>query len=331
MSDKNRFVNLPIVMLGQTIAEPRSGLNAIADFAIWEFSAHCARDFEKAFAQVAYLARAKVGSMPAAVRALLARPAVSELVDVIHENAWGTENYTAAAADLLQDILPENAISEQERQAVISFIALHDAAAFFGRGVADYDGLALSAQRSRQAVQDHEAAHSKTVFASVHADYFFEMLDNEPTLDDLRVFRSVCAVRSLVGKKAFTGVTKDMLRGRMIGGKSPSVAAVLAERDHALQAELDALQSRKRLDRILTLAASRKFFGKFGKGRRVYVSTEAKNPAVLADMVVRRFTALGKYQAQERQARRRYQKGQQKGQQEGQQEDIIGYSFNKTL
>jgi len=328
MSDKNRFLNFPIAMLAQTIAEPKSGLNAIADYSIATFSAHCARDFEKAFAQVAYLARAKVGSMPAAVRALLDRPAVAELVDVIHEGAWGTDGYVSGTADILHDECLNHALmTVSEKEAVISFVALRDAAAFFGRAITDYDGLALSAQRSRQAVQDHEAEHGKTVFASVHADYFFETLDNEPTLDDLRVFRSVCAVRSLVGKKAFTGVTKDMLRGRMIGGKSPSVAAVLAERDHALQAELDALQSRKRLDRILTLAASRKFFGKFGKGRRVYVSTEAKNPAVLADMVSRRFTALGKYQAQERQARRRYQKGQQ----EGQQGDIIGYSFNKTL
>ncbi len=327
MSDKSRFLNFPLAMLAETIAEPKAGLNAIADYAIAAFSAHCARDFEKAFAQVAYLARAKVSSMPAAVRAFLDRQDVADLVGAIHETAWGTENYTAAAADLLHDLLPENAISEQERQAVVSFIALRDAAAFFGRGVSDFDGLKLSAHRSRQAVQDHEAAHGKTVFASVHADYFFETLDNEQTLDDLRVFRSVCAVRSLVGKKAFSGVTKDMLRARMIGGKNPSVASVLAERDPALLAELDALQSRKRLDRILTLAASRKFFGKFGKGRRVYVSIEAKRPDVLAGLVSRRFTALGKYQAQERQARRRYQKGQQ----EGQQGDIIGYSFNKTL
>jgi hypothetical protein len=331
MSDKSRFLNFPIVMLAKTIAEPKAGLNAIADYSIATFSAHCARDFESAFAQLAYVARAKIGSMPAAVRAFLDRQDVADLVEAIHETAWGTENYTAAAADLLHDLLPENAISEQERQAVISFIALHDAAAFFGRGVADYDGLALSAQRSRQAVQDHEAAHGKSVFASVPAAYFFETFDGNPTKDDLRVFRCVAAVRSLNGKKNFVGVTKAMIAARMCGGKSPAVAASLAQGTPELKAELDALQSRKRIDRVLTLGAVRGFYGKVGLGRRVYVSTSAKDPDVLADMVSRRFTALGKYQAQERQARRRYQKGQQEGQQEGQQGDIIGYSFNKTL
>lgn len=319
MAQQNRFINFPLNMLSQTIAEPKRGLNAIADYAIATFSAHCARDFEKAFAQVAYVARSKKAVLPEHVMALMARHEIRDLVEAIHENAWGAGDYPAGAADLLQDLLPESAISEQERQAVISFVALRDAAAFFGRGVADYDGLALSAQRSRQTIEEHETAHGKTVYASVRADYFFELLDNEPTLDDLRVFRTVAAVRSLVGKKAFTGVTKDMLRARMIGGKSPSVAASLAQGTPELKAELDALQSRKRIDRVLTLGAVRGFYGKVGLGRRVYVSTSAKDPDVLADMVSRRFTALGKYQAQERQARRRYQKGQQEGQQEGQQ------------
>lgn len=307
MSDKNRFLNFPIAMLAQTIAEPKSGLNAIASFAFAAFAKSCERDFPAAFAQAAYLKRSSKGAaMPAAVMAFFDRQDVADLADILHETTWGTEGYVSGVADILHDqCLNHVLMTASEKDAVISFVAIRDAAGFFNRAITNYDAAELSAARSRQAVQDHEAEHGKTVFASVHADYFFETLDNEPTLDDLRVFRSVCAVRSLVGKKAFTGVTKDMLRARMIGGKNPSVASVLAGRDPALLTELAALQSRKRLDRILTLGAVRKFYGKFGKGRRVYVSTEAKDPAVLADMVSRRFTALDKYQEQERQARRR--------------------------
>jgi hypothetical protein len=129
------------------------------------------------------------------------------------------------------------------------------------------------------------------------------MLDSQPTLDDMRVFRCVAAARSLVGKKHFVGVTKDMLRARMIGGKSPSVAASLAQGAPELKAELDELQSRKRFDRLLTLAASRGFFGKFGKGRRIYLSTEDKDPVALAGRVRTRFDRLTEYRERERTAR----------------------------
>jgi hypothetical protein len=59
MSDKSRFLNFPIVMLAETIADPKRGLNAIACFAFAGYAKHCGRDFPAAFAQVAYLARSQ--------------------------------------------------------------------------------------------------------------------------------------------------------------------------------------------------------------------------------------------------------------------------------
>ena len=142
----------------------------------------------------------------------------------------------------------------------------------------------------------------------------------------------------MVGKKHFVGVTKDMLRARMIGGKSPSVAASLAQGAPELKAELDELQSRKRFDRLLTLAASRGFFGKVGMGRRVYLSIEHKDPVALAGRVRTRFDRLTEYRERERTARnpqlytvtlpvfatRRGTIGDTIG-------GIKGYSFNKSL
>lgn len=303
MSDKARFLNFPLGLIAETIPDPAGGLNVIACFAFAEYAKHCGRDFPAAFAQVAYLARSKGAPMPAAVKALLARRDLTELVDAINQEAWGpgVDEYQQNAADMVRDYPPET--TDRERQAVVSFVALRDAAHFFGRKITDYDAVAQSAARSRQAVSEHESRHGKDATASVPADYFFEVLDNKPTLDDMRVFRCVAAARSLVGKKHFVGVTKDMLRARMIGGKSPSVAASLAQGAPELKAELDELQSRKRFDRLLTLAASRGFFGKFGKGRRIYLSTEDKDPVALAACVKTRFSRMAEYKERERRAR----------------------------
>lgn len=137
----------------------------------------------------------------------------------------------------------------------------------------------------------------------------------------MRLFRCVVVVRSLVGSKDFTGTTKDMIRARMIGGKSPSVADALASKSEPLRDELDALGSRKRFDRILTEGAVRKFYGKSGAGRRVYLSITAKDPADLSAMVARRFARHADYKTAEQQAegvKARDTKGTPRGQQGGQ-------------
>lgn len=305
MSEKqSRFVNYPINMLAETIADPKRGLTAIACFAFAEYAKHCERDFESAFAQMAYLARSQNAVLPKAVRAFLARRDVAELAEEIDEEAWGAGDYPAGAADMARDCLPEGAITDRERKAVVSFVAVNDAARFFGRRIRDFDALALSAARSRQAVSEHESRHGKDATASVPADYFFEVLDNKPTLDDMRVFRCVAAVRSLVGAKSVCGSTKAMIAARMVGAKSPVVAADMAARSPAIAAELAALSSRKRFDRLLTLAASRGFFGKCGVGRRVYLSIGHKDPVALASCVKTRFDRLTEYRERERAARK---------------------------
>ena len=304
MSEKqSRFVNYPINMLAETIADPKRGLTAIACFAFAEYAKHGGRDFPAAFAQVAYLARSKGATMPAAVKALLARRDLTELVEAISQEAWGPggDEYQQNAADMVRDYPPET--TDPERSAVVSFVALRDAAHFFGRKTTDFDAVTQSAARSRQAVSEHEARHGKSVFAGVPAAYFFETLDGNPTLDDMRILRVVAAVRSLVGAKTVCGSTKAMIAARMIGAKSPVVAADMAARSPAIAAELAALSSRKRFDRIFTMAATRGFFGKCGMGRRVYLSIEHKDPVALASCVKTRFDRLAAYRGRERAAR----------------------------
>ena len=298
---QRRFVNYPISMLAETIADPKRGLTAIACFAFAEYAKHCERDFESAFAQMAYLARSQNAVLPKAVRAFLARRDVAELAEEIDEEAWGAGDYPAGAADMVRDYPPET--TDRERQAVVSFVALRDAAHFFGRKITDYDAVMQSAARSRQAVSEHETRHGKDATASVPADYFFEVLDNRPTLDDMRILRVVAAARSLVGAKSVCGSTKAMIAARMVGAKSPVVAADMAARSPAIASELAALSSRKRFDRIFTTAATRGFFGKVGMGRRVYVSTEDKDPVALAGRVRTRFDRLTEYRERERAAR----------------------------
>jgi len=290
-------------MLAETIADPKRGLTAIACFAFAEYAKHCERDFESAFAQTAYLARSQNAVLPKAVRAFLARRDVAELVEAISQEAWGpgAGDYPAGAADMVRDYPPET--TDRERQAVVSFVALRDAAHFFGRKITDYDAVMQSAARSRQAVSEHESRHGKDATASVPADYFFEVLDNKPTLDDMRILRVVAAVRSLVGAKSVCGSTKAMIAARMIGAKSPVVAADMAAKSPAIAAELAALSSRKRFDRIFTTAAARGFFGKCGMGRRVYLSIEHKDPVALASCVKTRFDRLTEYKERERTAR----------------------------
>jgi hypothetical protein len=303
MSDKARFLNFPLGLIAETIPDPAGGLNVIASYAFAAYAERYGRDFPAAFAQVAYLARSKGATMPAAVKALLARRALAELVEAVSQEAWGpgADEYQQNAADMVRDYPPET--TDRERQAVVSFVALRDAAHFFGRKITDYDAVMQSAARSRQAVSEHETRHGKDATASVPAGYLFEMLDSQPTLDDMRILRVVAAVRSLVGAKTVCGSTKAMIAARMIGAKSPVVAADMAAKSPAIAAELAALSSRKRFDRIFTTAAARGFFGKCGMGRRVYLSVERKDPVALAACVKTRFDRLTEYKERERTAR----------------------------
>ena len=306
MSDKARFLNFPLGLIAETIPDPAGGLNAIACFAFAEYAKHCGRDFPAAFSQTLYLAtRGRKTIFPDVMRVFLERNDVRALAEVT-ATLWaeGDADFASNAADAVKDALAGGlAITDRERQAVVSFVALRDAAHFFGRKITDYDAVTSGGQRARQAVSEHETRHGKDATASVPADYFFEVLDSQPTLDDMRILRAVAAVRSLVGAKTVCGSTKAMIAARMIGAKSPVVAADMAARDPAIAAELAALSSRKRFDRISTTAAARGFFGKCGMGRRVYLSIEHKDPVALAACVKTRFDRLTAYRERVRTAR----------------------------
>jgi len=307
MSENPKFLNFPLSLLAGTITDPASGLAAISSHVFVSFAENCTRDFEAAFVQLAYLATRNYKTLfPCTIKAFLERADVGEVVEGIEEAWTGDGDFIAGAEGLVHFALLHGLpVTDHEEQAVIKFVALRDAAAFFGRSILDFDLVTKKAATAQRSVSEHEAQHGKDALASVPRDFFFDVKDSGKTTDNMRLFRCVCAVRSLVGKKTFTGVTKDMLRSRMVGAKSPSAAHELARNNSILAEELDALGSRKRFDRILTLGAVRGFYGKIGVGRRIYLSTKIKDPVALMARVRTRFDKLADYQAREQAARRR--------------------------
>jgi hypothetical protein len=194
-------------------------------------------------------------------------------------------------------------LTEHEKADLVAWDSLRHAAQFFGWVLCDPDGIHASAAAADSFVARHQSETGSLAQTSVAVNFFIETSKRATDPEAMRLFRMVCAVRSLVGKKRFTGTTKDMLRSRTVGGKSPSVASDLAETDPAIQAELDALQSRYRFDRTCREGAVRGFYTKLGAGRRIYLSLTASDPESLGKMVGKKPSLHAAYAKRERAAR----------------------------
>jgi len=313
-------------MLANTYTDPDNGMSDISQFAISEFARHCKRDYKDALVQAVYQAqRHPDRAFPSDVRTIMSRGDVADYAETAAGEAWGDcSEFATGALEMLEDL--EIELNEHEQAALVSWLAIRDAAHFFKRRILNFDAVQTRVKQSEKEINIHAREHGALVSASCPADYFFETLEKTTDPEVMRLFRCVVAVRSLVGSKDFTGTTKDMIRARMVGAKSPAVAEVIASNSEPVRDELDALSSRKRFDRILTEGAVRKFYGKFGAGRRVYLSLSVKDPAELSAMVARRFARHADYKTAEQQARVLKQ-GTPRGHQGGSK----GGSFNKTL
>lgn len=339
-----RFINFPIVMLAETYDDPQKGMKKIIHLAFVEYSKHCRRDYKQALVQAIYVTKRQPDIvLPYDVRQIMYRDDISDFAETAINEHWGHEGTdfvetTLATLDSFEMLQSLNAsqceadfeLSESEKGALVDWLALMDSASYFKRRILDYDGVCECAGKSQCANFQHAESFGILVHASIPSTFFFETMSNAKDAEAMRLFRCVCAVRSMVGQKKFTGTTKDMLRARMIGAKTPAVAEAMAEESKPLCQELDELGSRKRFDRILTEGAVRKFYGKFGTGRRVYLSLTAKEPQTLAAMVGKKLNRHASYKALEQKARDKI-KGTARGQQEGIDRDSKGGSFNKTL
>lgn len=320
--DKPRFLNFPLCLLMKTITDHQTGFN--------EITAHALRGFSQSFAsqaspkaaliQACYVAtRQKDKPLPNAIRRILEREDISAFSDSLFESTLEGE-FTQTTLESLNDYGIE--LSESESEALEDWHTMCGAASYFGREIQDFYSIEKQANTAQRTADEHARQSGGLAYCSIGADYYFETR-NSYTLETGRRFRMICAVRSLIGSKPWTGTTKDMVRARMIGAKSPVIAEQLTRTNKALKEELEALQSRKRFDRLMDEVASRGFFGKFGKGRRLYLSTEIKDPVKLAAYVAKSFRKKA-YQLREKQAR------DIMGASLGQQQGIIGGIFNKT-
>ncbi len=320
------YLNFPLVMLKKTIHHPEAGMSDIGAYGIRLYAQHCRRNPDSALAQLAYIStRRPDEALPRDVETLSRRQDVAAFIDGTSDAWLDPAGFEQGALDMLKDSPVE--LDADDSEALSHWLALRDAAAYFGRRIINYTTLEKQVKTIQKEVDTHASQTGAPVTGRVPAQYFFETAQTFSDLEAMRMFRCVVAVRSIVGHKRFTGTTKDMLRARMIGAKSPSVATALADYEPAVKAELAAMQSRKRFDRILTEAAVRGFLVKVGMGRRVYLSLTAKNPEELASWVKAKFNRLANYREQEREAR----KGQQGDTDRGTEGDTEGDSFKKSL
>lgn len=339
-SDK-RYLNFSLVMLGDTITNPQAGLSKILDYAIVAYSEKCRRPWKSALVQLLYcMARNKGTALSSAVSAISRRGDVQELAGEVDGAFIGHDaaaNYPEAMLDIYS--VQELPFTDAEKESLVQWLALNDAASFFGIGIRGHKMILDSAAQARHQQDAHEIKYGNDASASVPFEYFRETWDAMRTATDapehtelMRIFRMVCAVRSLIGKKSMVRTTKDMLRARCIGGKSVSVGQAIATNSPAIATELELLQSRKRFDRLLDVGAMRGFYSKLGIDRCIYLSTDPIETIGKAASKMPTSRAEYKRQSKTRrdkiiEARRTDTKGHQGGSIGG----SIGGSFNKSF
>lgn len=328
-TEKN-FLNFPLIMLAKTHTDPKSGMNAILDYAFWKFAQSIRHDYKDAFIQAVYQSQRHPDRIfPRDVQFIMNRNDVEEFVEYAMGEGWlGDQNFTNNVGVMFDE--SEITLDDTEQEALVLWLGMREAASLLGWVIKDFDEVRKKVAQSQKEIDKYAQEHGVLVWATCPADYFKDTYRKNSDPEAMRIFRCVVAVRSLVGAKQFTGTTKDMLRARMIGGKTPAVAEVMAAQSEPLSVELNKLGSRKRFDRILTEGAVRKFYGKFGTGRRVYLSLTAKDPETLATMVNKKLNRHASYKASEQKARDKI-RGTARGQQEGIDRDTKGDTFNNTL
>jgi hypothetical protein len=302
--------------------DTNNAFNEITAYALRGFGRTFGNDYKAALIQACYVStRQKDKPLPYAIRQILGRQDVSDFSDSLFESCTDGD-FQGAALESLEDYKIE--LTESEQAALVEWHTLRGAASYFNREIIDFETIEKQAEAAQRTADKHKEQFGKLAFCSIEANYYFQT-KGAYTIEAARRLRMVCAVRSLIGEKDWTGTTKDMIRGRMIGAKSPAIAEALTRTNKALKEELETLKSRKRFDRFMDECAARGFFGKFGQGRRIYISTQFKDPVDLAAKVAKTFDRKKAYQQREKQARDTIRTSA------GHQQGIIGGIFNKAF
>ena len=305
-------------MLAKTHTDPKNGMKEIEYYCFHTFAKSCRRNWIQAFIQAIYVQhRQKDVRLPYDVKEILERDEIEEYAETVINENWEdgsdftryTEGELLAADDGYFSLGFE--LSEDEKETLIEWDSLRSAADYFGWRIKGYDYYFSQKTNIFENLSLHEKSFGKLAPASCPMDYFYECQEQTDNIEQMRLFRMVCAVRSMVGGKRFTGTTKDMLRARMIGAKKPATAEAMAAKCETLLNAQKDMEGRKRFDRILQEGAVRGFYTKYGAGRRVYLSTSVKDVDQLAQLADSKRKRHRTYQEQERKARQKqgYTKG----------------------
>lgn len=152
-------------------------MNEISQFAISEFARHCKRDYKDALVQACPSgATPPRPSFPSDVRTIMSRGDVADYAETAAGEAWGDgSEFATGALEMLEDL--ELELNEHEQAALVSWLAIRDAAHYFNRRILNFDAVQSRVKQSEKEINSHSREHGALVSASCPADYFFETLE----------------------------------------------------------------------------------------------------------------------------------------------------------
>jgi len=136
-------------------------------------------------------------------------------------------------------------------------------------------------------VTAHEAKYGRDALATVPIDLLLEAMSQAEDIHFMRMFRAVCASRSILGRKTYVGTNKETIRARMIGAKTKEIGATLKDACLVLAEEGACLKKRRRFDLLMGKLERRGFFRKYGAYRKIYLSTQIAERSRLIEQVDR--------------------------------------------
>lgn len=317
----SRFLNFKLCFLAETFENPEATLTGILHYCIVKYTKNCKADWKDALAQLAYYKARNVKNPLSkdVAKFAQAEPLLMNMIQTHVDDAFRIgrnteEGYRLAMRQFIGRILNRAGSTysppEKQQDALVAWWRLTASANFFNITLGNCESTWNSASQLAELVKQHEAQHGTDAPATVPRNYFWETLetarneqDGNRLLEAMRLFRMVAAVRGLIGKKQIARTNKDMIRARCIGGKSPAVARQLAARNPLLQAELEALQSRYRFDRILNEGGGRNFYLNVGIGRGIHLSTLLQDEKEFTQAATKRRTIKAKHTQMQRDIR----------------------------
>ncbi len=291
-SADKRFFNMPLCLLAKTFDD--QGMADILSYCLADTAGRLDTDRRRALIQLVYVRSQRPNeALPSRFAELFKRPDMDELVAAVPES-FGDDFLRSMNERLDASTV---CLPAAEWDAITAWHRLSMAANTLGYTIGSHDATWRRHAKLSQFVEKHGRDTGSITWCSVPKD-LFEEAKAKPWKHEL--FRTVAAVRSLVGNHRFTATTKAMIQARMVGAKSTRIVASMP--GEALQAEYTRLGHRRQFDNALLDAASRGFFAKLGMARRIWLSVVAQTPKELGDMVAAS-NRRRNYEAAERQAR----------------------------